>query len=378
MKKILNITISSLFLLVLCSFAYSYEIETTASTGFHLDWWDSPNNDTGLQYYVPLKVTASYDNISLGLLSGYCYTTHKLPQRKRRSISDILDTKLNLGYEITNKLPVDILLGLDLNLPTGRTNLKDEDVILIMDPDLVSITSLGEGFNVNPTISIAKEWNNWMFGLGLGYVFRGEYDFSKSLQDYNPGDIFSFTTQIHYFPTENWHFKLFTNFTTYGKDELKDKDFYDDGNYFQIGLGSKYSAERFDIQGVFQFIYRGKSKFFDYLKNGLQKEGDNSHGNEWIGQLRGNYYLDDKTSINSTLLLLLITSNDYEKGSIYYWGQRRKIRLDIGLTRQFNKHFSAKMALSGFFMHDDETWYHPFNEQSYRGFSVDLRFVGNF
>ncbi len=377
MKTAIYMIFAGCLALLIASPALAADTRVTASTGFHLDWWDSPNNDKGLQYYVPLKIDGYYNDFSMGILGGYAYTTHDEPGKNRRSISDILDTKLNLGYMLADRLPVDILFGLDFNLPTGRTDLKDRDLAVIMDPDLVSITSLGEGFNVNPTISLAKEWRNWLFGMGFGYVFRGEYDYSRSMHDYDPGDIFSFTTQIHYFPTERWHFKFFTNFTTYGEDELKDKDFYEEGDYFQIGLGSKYTRSSFDVEGVVQTILRAKSKFREDNR-GFGKESDNSHGDEWIGTLKGHYFIDDKTTINSSLTLLLITENDYSESSIYYWGKRRKAALQVGISRVFCPHFTGEMNIGGFFMHDDETWYHPDSDQSYRGLSFELKLTSSF
>jgi len=382
MKVIKDITVLLIVLIIitlLTPFTFTCgaaEIKIRTSTGFHLDWWDSPNNEKGLQYYIPVKIEANYDELSMGILTGYAYTTRDLPGQDRRSISDILDTKLNLGYSITDLLPVDILVGLDFNLPTGRTDLKDKDLSLIMDPDLVAITSLGEGFNINPTISFAKQWNDWLFGIGFGYVFRGEYDYSKSMHDYDPGNIFSFVTQVHYIPSENWHFKLFTNFTTYGKDEIKGDSFYKEGDYFQVGAGCKYTRSFWDIEGTVEAIIRGKSKFKE--KQRFKKENDNSHGDEWIGRVKGHYYLNPKTTISSALAFLIITENDYPSNSMYYWGQRRKVSLDIGISRIFCPKLTGQINISGFFMHDKETWYHPDSHQSYRGISLEFKFIGNF
>ena len=40
---------------------------------------------------------------------------------------------------------------------------------------------------------MAKEWDRWVVGLGVGYVWRGEYDFATNIRDYDPGDIFTAT-----------------------------------------------------------------------------------------------------------------------------------------------------------------------------------------
>ncbi len=352
-------------------------LQTSASTGFHLDWWDSPNDDKGVQYYIPLKIETRYKAFSIGLLTGQAYTMCNPSEGDKRSISHILDTKLNLAYEVIGTMPVDILFGLDLNLPTGKTNLKDKDLCVIMDPDLVSITSLGEGFNINPTIALAKEWHEWIFGVGVGYVFRGEYDYCKSLHDYDPGNIFTVTSRIQYTPSVNWSFRFFMNFSKYAKDEVDDEDYYREGDFLQLGIGGKYTRDRFDIECVLQSILRAKSKFATD-ENNLEKENDNSHGDEWLAKINGHYYMDERTILNSSLDLMLITDNDYPKSSRYYWGERKKASLSVGITRVLASHLTGALGLSGFYMSDDETWYHPDSDQCYRGFSLEVKLISNF
>lgn len=377
MKKNIFILLIAILSLLLTSNIFAKETSLTAKTGFKIDWWDSPNDDTGFQYHIPFKIEALYNNFTLGVLSGYCYSSHKEHGLTRRSSSNMLDTKLNMSYLLPQLLPVDVLVGLDFNLPTGKTNLDDKELAAIMDPDLVSITNFGEGFNINPTIAFAKEWQKWLIGIGFGYVWRGEYDYSKNMHDYDPGDIFSFTTQLHYIPSDLWHIKFFTNFTTYKKDELQGKSYYDEGDYLQIGIGAKYLGSSFAAETIIQKIMRGKSKIA-FPTQGFQKERDNSHGDEWICSIIGQYFLNNKTTLKAALNFLLVEENDYPKDSLYYWGERKKLSLQTGIAHNFNPKLKAEFDLTGFFMHDDATWYHPTHSQSYRGFSLTLKLISSF
>ena len=99
------------------------------------------------------------------------------------SLSCIIDTKANFSYEIVDKFFADLIFGLDFNLPTGKTKLNLEQQGLVLDPDLVAISRFGEGFNVNPTITMAKVWNNFAAGIGVGYLWRGEYDYSEAVHE---------------------------------------------------------------------------------------------------------------------------------------------------------------------------------------------------
>ena len=372
------ILVASFHLTSLSSQGFAQQPVYKAETGFHLDWWDSPNREKGLQYYLPMKLQVEYGNFEAGVLTGWCYTSYDPVGDDRRSMADLLDTKLNFGYALLDKLPFDLMFGLDFNLPTGRTKLSDEDLYLMMDPDLVSITSFGEGFNVNPTISLSKEWGDWMLGVGLGYIYRGEYDYGHSFHDYDPGDIYTITTQIMYFFQESWRFRAFTNFSIYETDELDNDDFYEEGDYFQWGLAAMYYRPEYDVELSVQNVLRGKSEFSETGTGHISKESDNSHGDEWITSLRANYRPNDLTAFKFFVTYLYIDENDYPESSIYYIGKREKISFGASVVKMIIPHLSGELGAKGFFMQDDETWAHPDSKQSYRGFSIEIKLVSTF
>ncbi len=54
--------------------------------------------------------------------------------------------------------------------------------MLAIDSDLVSISGTGEGFNANPTLTLAEVWRTiGLGGIGIGYLVRGKYDYSEEL-----------------------------------------------------------------------------------------------------------------------------------------------------------------------------------------------------
>ena len=158
-------------------FAHAQEVEW--QTGFHTDWWTSPNGDVGQQIYFPLISGVRYKDFAARVVAGGAYTSFSQDTKTSSSLGAMLDTKLNLSYEYAQKWPVDVLVALDMNLPTGTTKLSNDEMRLIMDPDLISVTTLGEGFNVNPSVMFSRQWGDqWVTGVGFGYNFRGEYDYS--------------------------------------------------------------------------------------------------------------------------------------------------------------------------------------------------------
>ncbi len=395
-------------------------IDFNVSSGVHFDWWQDTKDNKARQSYVPLSLEARYKDFSLSLLTGYAYT-HKDPDTgPKRSFSHTLDSKLKLSYEIIEKLPVDILIGLDFNLPTGKTDLKLKEIDLLMDPYLISVTQFGEGFNINPTLSLAKEWGKWVLGIGGGYLGRGKYDYGTiwespssriKIKDYSPGDIFSLTGEIHYEFSPNFSSRLFGNYFWYEKTTWK--ELYQNGGYvlnrrslkegdlWLLGMGVQYRQKKWDCDLTFKGIFREKNKY-DYVEGwivfdsfafafltdtvSLTEERRNSHGDEWVGDLSVKYFLDEKTTLRSYFQALFITKNDYPSFSLHYQGRREKYSLGFGLRRILIPHLEAEVYCKGFLMHDGERRY-PLNyffpdrvlsERHYKGFSGGLMLTGRF
>ena len=376
--------VATIFLNVEMSSAIDWTIDFNAQTLLNYDWWKDNDGNKGMQGYVPLKIEARKQDFSLNLLTGYAYTQHKTSLGETRSLSHSLDTKVNLSYEIIDKLPVDLLIGLDFNLPTGKTNLKEKDLDLIMDYDLVSINRFGEGFNVNPTLSVAKQFGKWVGGVGIGYAWRGDYDLSKNIQDVDPGDIFTLNAEMRYFFSPQWNARLFGKFVWYNEaswkfiDPIISDDFWREGNHYNIGMGVNHIQKKWDAGLSLQGTFRGKAKFkSDTI--GLTTEGDIERGDEWLGNLYFRYFLDDKTTLKSNFEYLYRDKNYGSPPLTYFIGRRDKYTLGFGAVRVLSDHFQVEGHLKGFYMHDKErSDPEPQGSRNYRGFSVGLQLLYKF
>ena len=83
------------------------------------------------------------------------------------------------------------------------------ELATVRDSDLLAVSTLGEGFNINPTITVAKEIGQWALGIGMGYVWRGEYDYSETLTEYDPGDLFNIVVETNWHINDRWRMRLF-------------------------------------------------------------------------------------------------------------------------------------------------------------------------
>lgn len=387
-------------------------IEVTSLTGFNYDWWEDNKHNKGRQFYIPISAEARYQDFSLSLLTGYALTYFNPSPGDRQSLHHLLDTKINLSYELIGKLPVDLLLGLDFNLPTGKADLgQRKRGGLFADPDLVSIRNFGEGFNINPTINLAKEWKDFVFGLGAGYVWRGEYDsksrfleiydeFSDDIlsyytKDYDPGEMVILNGEVQYHLSPSFYSRLFSTYIWYGRDRVNDKKFYQEGDLFLLGLGFLYRQEKWESNLTLKGIFRGKSQFkadlgdvgsipedewfVRALAQPLITEERNNHGDEWVADLSFKYFINDKTTLKSLLQGLLITKNDYPSTSPRFIGRREKFSLGLGVSRKFGPSIEAELLSKGFLMHDEERFFPEFRgERNYKGFSLGFLITSRF
>ena len=406
-----------LLYIIFLGFEISAAMDFGAQTGFNFDWWDDNEHNRARQFLVPITLEARYKDFSVKLLTGETYTQVNPTGSPSRSLTHVLDTKVNFSYEIFDKLPLDVLIGLDFNLPTGKTNLRAKDMVLLMDPDLITINKFGEGFNINPTVSFAKEWRKWVLGMGIGYIWRGKYDFgyiyqgaslSTQMKDYDPGNIFNLTAEVRYDFSPHWNTRLFGNYVWYEKDKwiqvdndvwggtTKTKNSFQDGKLWLSGLGFQYKQKKWDADLTAKGIFRDKNKYeyrenWYYITNGgwdayltdrpfLNTERKNSHGDEWVADLSLRYFLNDKTTIKSCLQGRYITKNNYPSFSPSYVGCREKFSIGLGLTRILCPHLEGELYVKGFHMEDEINRGYPEyrNEINYRGFSSRILLTGRF
>ena len=378
--KIRSFALAIWFVALALAAAAAPAADTSFRTGFAYDWWKDTKDGTGQQAYIPVRLEMKRNEFTLGLLSGIQHTRFERDGQGSRSLSSALDTKVMSSCAILGKFPVDVLLGLDLNVPTGKTDLAQEDLVLLMDPELVSINGFGEGFNVNPSVSVAKAWNDWIAGLGVGYAFRGKYDFSTDIgmKDFEPGDIITANAVGKYAFAPGWSARFFGSAAWYRKETAQGAALYREGDFYAVGAGLDRSWENTSAGVTLKAVLRRKSRISDG-SGGLSPESNNIHGDEWWVLANLLHRLDGKTTLSSDLTGLFVAENGYPGDSARHVGKRWKVALGVGVARDLGDGIEAGLNLKGFTMHDDEANFPQFRTaRSYRGASAVLSLGKNF
>jgi hypothetical protein len=322
-------------------------------SGVQQEYWEDTKDSSGSQTLVPLRIEWSRGNATIGLLSGAVHATVDPPGSADRSLTHTLDTKLNLSYVVEGKLPVDFLVGMDFNLPTGKTDLSIADLALIQDPEIVSITTFGEGVNINPTISLAKVWGPWSAGLGFGYNVRRTYDFSTDagLADYDPGDILSLNALVQRESSRGYVGRIFGKFSRFGKDRLRGADLFREGDYRMLGVGISRAGAKWEADVNLRGTFRGKAEILSV--GSLVTEPERSRGDEWSAEASVRYALRKDVSLSGSVRGLIVEENGYSGGSSRHNGSKEKIALSVGYDRRFASGMAAGVSLKGFLMTEE-------------------------
>jgi len=359
------------------SFGTSLAQQVEFTTGFHTDWWNSPNGDMGQQIYFPIVTDVRYKDFELKIIAGGAYTLSEQTGASGTSLGAMLDTKLNLSYQFAQKWPVDVLLALDFNLPTGTTNLTQKELRLIMDPDLISVIDFGEGFNVNPSVVFSKQWGEKLVtGIGFGYDFRGEYNYDTQVQNYSPGNIFSIVPEVRYHFSDQWQGRLYGNFSTYSVAQSNGQDFSQQGNFLLIGAGVTHTRKDW-AAGLNLFgILRAKDELYQQSDLGNLNRFLFNQGNEIVADLSFNYFLDDKTTFKTLLRFLWMGGNNELIESPLFWGERKYFALGAGVARKLTPYLEVDCGVKGLTMHDEPNWNHVGRDQSFLGVAAQLMLTG--
>ncbi len=354
--------------------------ESAVQVGFGYDGWKSTPNASGGQAYVPVRAETKTDVFNFAIVSGLVRTTANPGEGDTVSLTNTLDTKVTSSYGIFGKLPVDILLGLDVNAPTGKTDLSAKELPLVMDSELVTITSFGESWNFNPSLTIAKEFGDWMAGLSTAYAFRGRYGASKDagLHDFEPGNVWTVAGALQGELTHATGLRIFGSFANYGTEREGAMPLLREGNFYLLGVETEWHNEKTRLALTLKDICRAKNAVPD-SGGTLARESDNSHGNEFRADLTGTYALTGGTMLSASLAGLHVSENSYAPGSGRHIGTRNKGTVGLGAAQKLADSLEGELSVKGFVMKDEASEFpEPQGDRTYRGIQSVVKLTGRF
>ncbi|MGH9809792.1 MAG: hypothetical protein ACRD9W_21505, partial [Terriglobia bacterium] len=188
----------------------------TSTRGFPVGVQPTSGHGSGSEFYVPFAaqiVGRPSDDWKIELLGrGGWVWARQSTAGLTGEVATSTDTTASATATYLGFSGIQPFASVNVNLPTGRSELSGSAANARMDPDLVDIASFGEGFNIGPTIGvnlpITKEWT---VTTSAGYTWRGSYQRENSLDTTNsmnpttqtpveiePGDVLTFYAAVGY------------------------------------------------------------------------------------------------------------------------------------------------------------------------------------
>jgi hypothetical protein len=324
--------------------------EWTLRTGAHVDAW-SGAGQSGHQVLAPIGL--SYDTPDWGLnIRGALGTSERDPGGAggAGSVSGFTDTTVGGYYRLTAG-PYDIRFGLDLDLPTGKSALSGRDRFAVQDEDLALLERFGEGFDVNPTVTVYRSFGVFGLGLGVGYLWTGEYDPTGDVpgDDLDPGDELIVALTGEWFVTDTVRATLLLAYTYFTKDERGGIELYREGDEIDVRVGVEWRPEPWFAAGYVRNVVRFKSDRLDATGR-LTTESRNSHGNDFrVGAAVG-YVISDDWTVAGAVDVRYVAANDYASTDVLYDGGRLKVAIGPSVTWSPSRWLAVDAGVRYFFM----------------------------
>ena len=266
--------------------------EYSVATGVQ---YDSFSNDrspegSGSETTFPFQFTYAQEDLFIGFEMAYSYACVDPGTDSDSNISSITDSLLTASFTVPN-LPVHLLMGFEVNFPTGKEQLSEDEKIVEAgeNNDLFHVDDFGEGLNVGLHLALVKEIGDMRFGMYGEYTFNGRYDPSSDLVDdnFDPGDQMFLMTAFDWQMSPQIFFDMFIAYAHFGVDEINNADVFQEGD--KLVIGSDLHVQH-DLLGVTVSLQNSiQAKNDELVAEVLQTESENSNRYEFLGALEINY-----------------------------------------------------------------------------------------
>jgi hypothetical protein len=288
------------------------------------------------QWVVPINVYVPIsDNWEVMLSSSTAGSSLDLADGSESSLSGLNDTRFSVYRSFLDDR---VLLGVGLNLPTGKKALDNDEVgitNLLTESFLnMPVKNYGEGFGLHLEGGYAHKVDIYSFGAGAGYTIKGSYEPLNGSTDYKPGNHlrlggFASVAKDRF----TGSFSLIYN--AFGEDKLDGEPLFKDGSMVDIRLIGGYANESIATSLGLRGILRGKDKRI--TSDVLETEAEKSHGTETRVFGRISYALNEKYVIRALVDYKGVAANGYDEGHVRYFGSSNYFGIGFGGSGLFGE-----------------------------------------
>lgn len=327
--------------------------------------YDLKNSDySGWQMVAPLSFNGTYQLSPAFDIDLHAKTAWVTAQTdyfgSSYDYSGLSDTVVGATFTGTGHAGWQPFVTLDLNLPTGHSDIDYEESVTLADPDLVDLARYGEGFNTNlsggASFFLTPEWT---LTAAAGFNWRGEYKpFDGSSDKMDPGDQFMALVRVQYL-TETRFASLQLRYRTEDETRLYDQDIVDPGDRFELKGEAAFQIDDLSTLSVLASgSWWQKNADYDFFADAAIEEAANSNGSVYYGEIK--YQRDlGKVDLRTYASIKRRTSNDYDTADFRFRPKRTIWRVGASIDYAVSEATALTLGASAGQVIDDAQAFQP-------------------
>ena len=273
--------------------------EISVSTGVRYDTFhdDHSLETNGVEVTIPLGMTYERDNLFLSVETAYSHANVEPGAGSDSSISSVTDTLISASYLFPD-LPVGLIAGVDMNVPTGKEQLDNQQrqAEFGENHDLFEVDDFGEGWNVGMSLGLIKEFETLQMGINGAYIFNGEFDPTSDIpeDDLDPGDQMLVLALLNWQVSSRFTLVSSVTYSRFTADTVNgDKDFREGDS---IIIGSDLQVDLAPVEVFISLQDTIQAKNEELAGDRLETEAQNSNGNTLFSLIEISYEYSPKLS----------------------------------------------------------------------------------
>jgi hypothetical protein len=338
-----------------CSLVYG---QTSLSLGVRYDTFadDRSPEGAGNELTIPFGAEYQGERLSLRIESAYSRAIVDHGTDPEAEIASMTDTLLAGSYLFPD-LPVGVIVGVDVNLPTGKEQLRHIEQAAEAGErhDLWEVDDFGEGLNVGLNLGLVKELGPLNMGLNGAYIVKMEYNPTEEVSndDFDPGDQALLSAVLRW-KTAPW-VKLETTmaYSYFFPEKTNGKEAFQEGEKITVGGQMHIQCQPIAILLGMQSMVQGKSK--EIMGDTLRTESDNSNGAELFGWVDLLYRISPKLDLQVLGDIRNYGESDRKNvvTDLPFQGHRIRYAAGPGVTYLLNTNLSWNAVVKYFVMEQE-------------------------
>jgi hypothetical protein len=334
---------------------------------------DPAHRGSGTQVYIPYGlqfVGQPHDDLKIELVGrGGWVRSRQTSGDRQGDVKTITDTAVSATMTYLGIEGVQPFAAVNFNVPTGKPALFGVELNTRVDPDLVEISSFGEGFNYGPTLGFTLAMaENLTTTFSAGYTNRGAFQREGTPTPGNPfalapasdpGEVITGTVTLGH-QLE----KLTSAITVTGSTETHTKI---------VGLPQFRAGNRFSVTGNWSFAWpdvigvtswnfswshsnRNKILYGDTPTSPYNWEPFNSNSNLYKGGIEHMFPLGDHLTVGPMWSYLYRDNNGYDSGTLQFVPAKTRQSLGAQARLKAGEHVTFSARVERVRIHEKETY----------------------